>query len=100
MPKRANKKARNQPKRVRKRPTLLSMNRKSSDAAIYTAAKVEDMPRIDNKFFDEVACPSQELFEPSDAESSDSEWVEETSSSTRRKRKLTEQYAQYKENKK
>lgn len=81
VPKRFNKKAHKKLKQVQKRLILLSKNRKSRDAGIYTAAKVKDKPEIDNKFFDEVACPLQELFEPSDeasyhnqeAESSDPE---------------------------
>ena len=99
MPKRANKKARVQLKKVRKRPTLLSINREPGDAGIYTAAKVEDRPGFADKFFDEAACPSTGLFDSSDAKSSDSEWVEETKGSTRRQRKFTEKYAQYKKDK-
>ena len=73
MPKRSNKKVRVQPKRVWKRPKLLSINREPGDAGIYTAAKVEDRPGFADKFFDEAACTSTVLFDSSDAKSSDSE---------------------------
>ena len=44
----------------------MSKNRKTKDAAIYAAVKVEDLPEIGIKFFYKVASSQQELFDTSD----------------------------------